>query len=771
MKQEDNHQKRSGSERLASRFAALNGIGIALSRELNESHLLHLIAETARDLTGAGFAAFTLRPVNELGQPLVPAEGNLFHLAAVVGVTQEEEAIFRRMRLGGEGLLAPIFRHGVPIRVPDALALLRQADPSQPGEERRASQEVARQAAFDYVHGQIPKEGLRYLGVPRGHPLVRSFLGAPLLDRQGQVIGGLLLGHTKPGKFSDEDEALLAGLAAQAAVAIENARLYRASQMQAQELDAIFEGIADGVTLVNGQGTILRENSTARRLREQLQASPTGEQAVEALLHTPARSVLQGESVQDRTVTLLDAHQEMHEYLVNASPLLLPRTSPEPLLQIETNSSPDAMHLPEELKGRSVANTNGTETAIPGVVVVWHDVTEARRLLLERRVHAETEAQLALLQTILDELPSSVYLVRGSEARLVLANRAAATVWGALWSPGQPMGEFLKENHIRVFAMDGRPLAPEQLATLRAVRDGETVHQHQEIIRHPDGTALPVLVNAVALDETILNVLPPDHEAHPAEQAALVVHQDVTALKEAEHLKDEFLGIAAHELRTPLAILKGFAQTLIVQTARGRGTELAEWQMESVEGIDQSTSRLIELTEDLLDVTRLQGGRILFHREPTDLVALAQRVVRRLQMTTERHHLILSTTLEYLVADVDPRRIEQVLSNLIGNAIKYSPAGGPVEISIGEEAETKTALLSIRDSGIGIPMEQQVRIFGRFERADNARAYGIGGTGLGLYLCRELVERHGGRIWFESAEGQGATFFFALPTLDDASTE
>src|ERR1051326_3876677 len=115
----------------------------------------------------------------------------------------------------------------------------------------------------------------------------------------------------QPGKFSDEDEALLAGLAAQAAVAIENARLYRASQMQAQELDAIFEGIADGVTLVNGQGTILRENSTARRLREQLQASPTGEQAVEALLHTPARSVLQGETIQDRTVTLLDVHQEM----------------------------------------------------------------------------------------------------------------------------------------------------------------------------------------------------------------------------------------------------------------------------------------------------------------------------------------------------------------------------------------------------------------------------------------------------------------------------
>jgi len=222
---------------------------------------------------------------------------------------------------------------------------------------------------------------------------VRSFLGAPLLDRKGQVIGGLLLGHTQPGKFSDEDEALLAGLAAQAAVALENARLYRASQMQAQELDAIFEHIADGVTLLDGHGTILRENSTARCLREQLHESPAGEQAIEALLHTPARSVLQGETVKDRTVTLLDAHQEMREYLVNASPLLLPRGLPDPLLQ-------------------SVAKTSRTDADIPGAVVVWHDVTEARHLLLERRVHAETEARRALLQTILDELPSSVYLVR-----------------------------------------------------------------------------------------------------------------------------------------------------------------------------------------------------------------------------------------------------------------------------------------------------------------------------------------------------------------------
>ena len=207
---------------------------------------------------------------------------------------------------------------------------------------------------------------------------------------------------------------------------------------------------------------------------------------------------------------------------------------------------------------------------------------------------------------------------------------------------------------------------------------------------------------------------------------------------------------------------------LIVQTARGKGPELVDWQVEALQGIDQATARLVELTEDLLDVTRLQAGRLTLHLEPTDLVALASRVVTRLQMTTEHHTICVQTPQEHLVVQVDQRRMEQVLSNLIGNAIKYSPEGGMIEVTVREEAETKTALLCVSDHGIGIPAHQKSLVFGRFARADNARSYGIGGTGLGLYLCRELVERHGGRIWFESVEGQGSTFFVTLPIASDA---
>jgi len=407
------------------------------------------------------------------------------------------------------------------------------------------------------------------------------------------------------------------------------------------------------------------------------------------------------------------------------------------------------------------------------VLSAIRDITERRRLEeRERAARQEAEARLALLQLILDELPTSVYLVQGEEARLVLANRAATAVWGAAWRVGQPMMDFLATHHIRLFGTDGQQLPSSALATLRAVQQGETVRHQQEIIRHADGTTLPVLVNAVALGLRLLAGLAAEGGSRPtdlAQPVALVVHQDVTALKEAEQLKDHFLELVAHELRTPLAALKGFVTMLLTQTARGKGVPLTDWQHEALAEIDLATDRLDRLTKDLLDVVRLQAGQLVLHPEPTDLVALCRRVIAQVQQSTDRHRLTLSTSSSHLLAHLDGGRIEQVLANLLTNAIKYSPAGGPVEVTLRAEIERQEALISIRDQGIGIPQAEQSHLFGRFVRATNGQAYGISGTGLGLYLCRELVEQHEGHIWFESIEGAGSTFSIRLPLLQDTS--
>src|SRR5260370_30276230 len=147
-------------------------------------------------------------------------------------------------------------------------------------------------------------------------------------------------------------------------------------------------------------------------------------------------------------------------------------------------------------------------------------------------------------------------------------------------------------------------------------------------------------------------------------------------MKEAERLKDEFIAIAAHELRNRLAVLKSYAQALLFQARRGRGYELADWQREALQNIDLATHRLVDLTEELLDVTRLQAGQLALHPEPTDLVALTRRVVARLQVTTQRHSLALAPDQRDLVAAMDPPPLHPVRGNPGNTPIQQTPPGG-----------------------------------------------------------------------------------------------
>jgi signal transduction histidine kinase len=393
----------------------------------------------------------------------------------------------------------------------------------------------------------------------------------------------------------------------------------------------------------------------------------------------------------------------------------------------------------------------------------------------------------------------------------VLANRAAASSWGAVWRADQPMQEFMEQHHIRLTDAQGRSLPPEEWVTLRALREGESILHFQEVIHRPRGDALPVLVNVAPLTfsywqhlemmemngstaDARAGMAPARAERAANEPLALVIQQDVHVLKEAEYLKDEFIGLAAHELRTPVAALKGAVGTLLHQTRAGQGSPLADWQREMLQDIDVATDRLTGLTDELLDVTRLQAGQLALHQAPTNLVALVRRIMQRLQSTTSRHHLALqiappsaepgrrkTTTRRAahaseaeIVVSVDATRIEQVLLNLLSNAIKYSPDGGQVTITLlwrppkkhgatTDDANDAWVEIQVQDHGIGIPHEQQSLIFGRFVRADNAREAGISGSGLGLYISRGLIEQHGGDLWFESEEGKGTTFFVTLP--------
>jgi signal transduction histidine kinase len=234
--------------------------------------------------------------------------------------------------------------------------------------------------------------------------------------------------------------------------------------------------------------------------------------------------------------------------------------------------------------------------------------------------------------------------------------------------------------------------------------------------------------------------------------------RQVAVLKQIDRLKTELLSTVSHELRTPLSSIKGYATTLMEH-----GEVLSpEEAREFLEIIDSESDRLDELIRNLLDMSRLEAGVLRIDREPADLSEVARACMQRVQRHTERHQLLLEWEPD-LLTEVDPSRIAQVLTNLLENAVKYSPDGGEIVTS----ARPQGAMLqiSVADQGVGIPQRDLHRVFDRFHRVEGEISKRVGGTGLGLAICQRLVEAHGGKIWVESRLGKGSTFYFTVPLV------
>jgi K+-sensing histidine kinase KdpD len=228
-------------------------------------------------------------------------------------------------------------------------------------------------------------------------------------------------------------------------------------------------------------------------------------------------------------------------------------------------------------------------------------------------------------------------------------------------------------------------------------------------------------------------------------------------LREVDRLRSEFIGNVSHEIRTPLGLIEIFATSLLMGDV-----ELdTETQHGFLTGICEETERLAAIVDNLLNLSQMEDGRYGLDRHPVDLGQLASNVLATLQIQVVDHRLEHDFPPEPLVVGADPKQIEQVLRNLLSNAIRYSPQGGMITVQ--GEREADRAVLSIRDEGIGIPAEEQERIFERFYRVDTGLAGEVSGVGLGLAVCQGIVEAHGGQIWVESEPGQGSRFYFTLP--------
>ncbi len=352
--------------------------------------------------------------------------------------------------------------------------------------------------------------------------------------------------------------------------------------------------------------------------------------------------------------------------------------------------------------------------------------------LREQELAAALEVERAQLAVILAGIGDAVLVVDGAGAT-VRANAAYARMFGA--------AAVLMPEDAR-----GRPLPSDETPWARAAR-GETFSV-EFTLTAADGSRHWFEANGQPL---------PDQGAG----CAVVVIRDITLSSQHRHLQDEFLSLASHELRTPLTSIQGYLDLLLLRAHRTSDDErLVRYATQALGQV----RRLAALVRDLTDVARLQSGKLTLDRVPLDLVPLVARVVETAQDLPPGHTIDLDAGATPLWVHGDAGRLEQVLFNLLTNAIAHAPSETPIDVRL--RRVDGDISLDVQDHGPGIVANQLPHLFSRFYQVARADRPSQGGLGLGLFICQEVVAAHGGRIVVASTEGEGATFTVWLPLLN-----
>lgn len=336
---------------------------------------------------------------------------------------------------------------------------------------------------------------------------------------------------------------------------------------------------------------------------------------------------------------------------------------------------------------------------------------------------------------------------------LVLSNQAAELILGCELEPGTTMTDFARRLAMRT--LDGRLLAPDETPLGRSLH-GDLYQNYEVSVTSKDGRDLVIGCSGAPL------------VAENGElDGAVVVFRDMTAYKQHEALRDEFVAVAAHELRAPLAAIKGYTDLLVQrETQRPDATDR---DRRGILMLSRQVEHLVRLVDNLLDVSRLDAGRLQLYLQPADLITLLEASIDRIRIGDNNHEFGFSGP-QHLQIVCDQLRLQQVFTNLLSNAARYSPAGTRINVEVwtesqpGNPTEQPTAqyvVVAVRDQGVGMTPDVQAQVFDRYYRANTVTA--ASGLGLGVYISREIVLRHGGEIWLESEHGRGTTFYVRLP--------
>ena len=354
------------------------------------------------------------------------------------------------------------------------------------------------------------------------------------------------------------------------------------------------------------------------------------------------------------------------------------------------------------------------------------------------------------VESILDGSADGIYTV-DADRRIVSVNPAMERLLGR---PGEELLGLPCAVALNWRDREGRPVCPRRCPML---------HAHQSSAGS-DGNVTEIAAAARSSTGQRTEVALVYSVVRSPEMAplnAVINVRDMTRVRETEEMRSTFLSMLEHQLQTPLAIIKGYTNTLSRPDARWDDDAVRR----SFEAIEEETDRMSQLMERLLLASRLEAGALPLNSEPVDMAGLARRVIERMQSTSDKHRLSSRFPDDLPAVTGDPALLEQVLVNLVDNAIKYSPAGGPVQVS-GTQDARGCVRVTVTDTGMGVPRWESRRIFERFHRSRTQTTTLSRGMGLGLYICDAIMRAHAGEIWVNSAPGEGSAFSIVFP--DDA---
>ena len=369
-----------------------------------------------------------------------------------------------------------------------------------------------------------------------------------------------------------------------------------------------------------------------------------------------------------------------------------------------------------------------------------------------RRYHDEQRAR-ADLETLINTSPVGVVVFDARTGVPVSFNQEARRIIGSLQTPGSPVEQLL--NVITFRRADGREIALDECPLAQALSTGELVRAEEIVIQVPDGRSVTTVVNATPIRSE-------DGEI----ESVVATLQDMTPLEELGRLRADLLGIVSHELRLPLTSIRGSATTLLDDSSDLDPAELRQFHQIIVDQVDH----MRKLIASLLDMARIETGTLPVSPEPAEVATLVDRARNTFLSGGGKNNLDLDLAPDLPLVMADRQRIVQVLGNLLSNAARHSLE--PSVIRVTAVQEDLHVAVSVADEGIGISAERLPHLFRKFSRTDGeTEGNGIGDSGLGLAICKGIVEAHGGRIWAESdGPGQGARFTFTMPVVEGAQT-